>query len=67
MIALFKAIPLSVSLTLVVTLFIGTSGSPAGVLEVFGFTVEGTRLYWSWTLFCAATALAWTVMLMRDD
>ena len=67
MIALFKAIPRGVLLTLVVTLFIGTSGSTAGVLEVFGFTVEGMRLYWSWTLFCAATALAWALMLMLGD
>lgn len=67
MIALFKAIPLGVLLTLVVAMFIGSGGSSAGVLNVFGFTVEGFRLYWSWMLFCAATGLAWGLLLMIGD
>lgn len=67
MIALFKAIPFGVFLTLVLALFIGAGGSGGGALEVFGFSVEGYRLYWSWVLFCAGTGLAWVLMLLQGD
>lgn len=67
MVALFKAVPLGAMLTLLVALFIGSGGSGGGVLEVFAFTIESMRLYWSWALFCLGTALAWSLMLMMDD
>ena len=67
MIALFKAIPMGIFLTLLVTLFIGSAGSTGGQLKVFGFLVEGTRFYWSWALFCSATGLAWALMLLTRD
>ena len=67
MIALFKAVPLGAFLTLVLALFIGAGESSGGVLEVFGFSVEGYRLYWSWALFCAGTGLAWALMLLKGD
>lgn len=67
MIAFVKAIPVGAFLTLVVALFIGSAGSAGGVLEVFGFTLEGHRLYWSWSLFCAATGLVWALLAMMGD
>lgn len=67
MITLFKAVPVGAFLTLVVALFIGSAGSAGGALEVFGFTVEGQRLYWSWSLFLAATGLSWALLAMMGD
>ena len=67
MIALFKAIPLAAVLTLILALFLGSGGALGGNLAVFGFDVEGTRLYWSWILFCGGTALAWVMLLMMGD
>ncbi len=67
MIALFKAIPLGAFLTLAVALAIGSAGSAGGVLEVFGFMVEGQRLYWSWSMFLAATGLSWALLAMMGD
>lgn len=67
MIALFKAIPLSALLTLVLALFIGAGGASGGPFEVFGFSVDGYRLYWSWVLFSAGTGLVWALMLLMGD
>ena len=67
MVALFKAIPLGVFLTLVIALFLGSGGATSGVLHVFGFALGGTRLYWSWMLFCLATGLAWALLLIIGD
>ncbi len=67
MIALCKAVPLGIFLTLLVALFVGSAGSSGGALEVFSFQVEGTRLYWSWALFCLGTALAWSLLLLTGD
>jgi hypothetical protein len=64
--ALFKAIGLSTALTLLVALFVGSAGAGGGPAEVFAFTVEGTRLYWSWALFCMGTALAWALLAMLE-
>jgi hypothetical protein len=66
-IALFKSIPLAALLTLVVALFLGSGGMSGGTLAIIGFTVEGTRIYWSWVLFCSGTALIWALLLMIGD
>jgi len=72
MIAMLKAIPFGIFLTLVVALFIGSGGSSGGMLHVFPFDVEvaeislDLRLYWSWTLFLGGTGLAFAILLMMD-
>jgi hypothetical protein len=72
MIAMFKAIPFGIFLTLVVALFIGSGGSSGGMLAVFPFDVTvqeiglDVTLYWSWTLFLAGTGLAFAILLMMD-
>lgn len=72
MIAMFKAIPFGIFLTLVVALFIGSGGSTGGMLQVFHFDVNvqeiglDIRLYWSWMLFLAGTGLAFAILLMMD-
>ncbi len=67
MIALVKAIPLGVFLTLLVALFVGSSGSAGGVLDISGVTVEGQHFYWSWPLFCIGTGLVWSLLAMMGD
>ncbi len=72
MIAMFKAIPFGIFLTLLVALFIGSGGSNGGALVVFPFDVTVAQIslditmYWSWRLFLAATGLAFAILLMMD-
>lgn len=72
MIAMFKAIPFGIFLTLLVALFIGSGGSSGGMLSIFPFDVEiaaiglDLTLYWSWTLFLAGTGLTFAILLMMD-
>lgn len=72
MIAMFKAIPFGIFLTLLVALFIGSGGSSGGMLAIFPFDVVVAEinlditLYWSWTLFLAGTGLAFAILLMMD-
>ena len=73
MIALLKAIPFGVFLTLIVALFMGSGGVTGGPLGIRGFDVEiaaleiAFRLYWSWILFLAGTGLTWALLLMIGD
>lgn len=73
MIALFKAIPFGIFLTLLVALFMGSGGATGGMLNVRAFDVDidalniDIRLYWSWILFLGGTALAWVLLLMMGD
>ncbi|WAT16917.1 hypothetical protein OZN62_08180 [Aurantiacibacter sp. MUD11] len=72
MVAMFKALPFGIFLTLVIALFIGSGGSSGGMLSVFPFDVTVAelgldfRLYWSWTLFLAGTGLAFAIILMME-
>ncbi|MFB0612194.1 hypothetical protein [Aurantiacibacter poecillastricola] len=72
MIAMFKAIPFGIFLTLLVALFIGSGGSHGGMLNVFDFDVTVAELgleftlYWSWALFLAGTFLAFALLLMME-
>lgn len=72
MIAMFKAIPFGIFLTLLLSLFIGSGGSSGGILNVFAFDVTiveigiDMTLYWSWTMFLAGTGLAFGILLMMD-
>lgn len=72
MVAMFKALPFGIFLTLLVALFIGSGGSSGGLLHVFHFNVTvpelglDVRLWWSWALFLAGTGLTWGILLMMD-
>ena len=44
MIAMFKAIPLGIFLTLLVALFMGSGGTSGGMLHVFPFQVQNADL-----------------------
>lgn len=73
MIAFFKALPLGIVLTLVVCLFMGSGGASGGMLNIRPFDIQieqialDMRLYWSWMLFLAGTALAWALIFMMGD
>ncbi len=74
MIALLKAIPFGIFLTIVVCLFMGSGGAGSGgMLNIRHFDIDinelnlDFRLYWSWVLFIGATFLAWVLLLMMGD
>lgn len=73
MIALFKAIPLGIFLTVIVALFMGSGGATGGRLNVVPVNVHyaelglAFRFYWSWMLFMLGTGLAWALLLMMGD
>jgi hypothetical protein len=66
MISLFKALIPGAILTWIVSLFIGSSGSRGGFLNVHQVTLAGYDFYWSWLLFLVGTGLAWALLLMMD-
>lgn len=72
MIAMLKAIPFGIFLTLIVALFRGSGGSSGGLLAIYPFDVQVAemgldfRLYWSWNLFLASTGMAFAILLMMD-
>jgi len=73
MIALFKAVPFGIFLTLLVALFMGSGGGTGGTLAIRSFDVDIAQLgidfelYWSWYLFLGGTFLTWALMLMMGD
>ncbi len=73
MIALFKAIPFGIFLTIIVALFMGSGGATGGTLGIRGVNVDiaqlglDFRFYWSWILFLGGTFLAWALLLMMGD
>jgi hypothetical protein len=73
MIALFKAVPFGIFLTLLVALFIGSGGGSGGTLAIRSFDVEvaqlgvNAKMYWSWYLFLGGTGLSWVLLLMMSD
>ena len=73
MIALFKAIPFGIFLSLIVALFMGSGGATGGMLAVEPFNVDiaelgiAMKLYWSWYLFLGGTLLSWFLLLMMGD
>lgn len=73
MIALFKALPFGIFLTLLLALFMGSGGAQSSLLAIRHFQVADVvdlgfdfRVYWSWTLFVAGTVLTWAILLMMD-
>lgn len=73
MIALLKALPFGIALTLIVALFMGSGGASGGMLNIRSFDVDiaqlgiDMKLYWSWALFLGGTGLTWALMLMIGD
>ena len=73
MIALLKAIPLGIFLSLLVALFMGSGGATGGMLAVHRLDVDlaqygiDIKLYWSWYLFLGGTVLTWFLLLMMGD
>lgn len=73
MIALLKAVPFGVALTLIVCLFMGSGGASGGTLAIRSFDVVindiglDMTLYWSWYLFIGGTGLTWVLLLMMGD
>ncbi len=55
----FKALIPGSALTFVVCALIGKGGSRGGWLHIERLHFGDTSFYWSWTLFIAATVLAW--------
>lgn len=72
MIALLKAIPLGIFLTVIVCLFIGSGGWTGGFLHIRQVHVDIAEvslnfwMYWSWTLFMFGTGLAWAILILMD-
>ena len=73
MIALLKAVPFGIFLTLLVRLFMGSGGATGGTLAIFAVRCRcpsmgvDFRLYWSWYLFLGGTGLTWALLLMMGD
>lgn len=67
MIALLKAVPFGIFLTLIVCLFMGSGGTDGGPLNVREMVLFDIEFYWSWYLFLGGTALTWFLMLMMGD
>lgn len=66
MVALFKALIPGALLTWIVATLIGSTGSTGGMLDIFHFAVRHHQVYWSWSLFLAATGLSWAILWMLD-
>ena len=66
MFAFLKALVFGAILAFGISLFIGSGGSSAGVLNVKSYTIEGISFYWSWVLFVAGTALSFGILLLMD-
>tara|TARA_A100001391_G_scaffold99255_2_gene65870 strand:+ start:2263 stop:2484 length:222 start_codon:yes stop_codon:yes gene_type:complete len=73
MIALFKAIPFGIFLSLLVALFMGSGGATGGMLAIERLDVDlaqygiDMKLYWSWYLFLGGTVLSWILLLLMGD
>ena len=66
MFAFLKAVVLGAFLAFIVSLFIGSSGSTGGMLDVRHVMVQEVGFYWSWALFVIGTGLSFGLFLMMD-
>ena len=67
MVALFKALPFGIFLTIIVSLFMGSGGATGGTLAIRQVEVMEIEFYWSWYLFLGGTFLTWVILLMMGD
>jgi hypothetical protein len=44
----------------------GEEGIIASMLDVHRFPIIGHHLFWSWPVFCFATAIAWACFKVTD-
>lgn len=61
-----KALIPSFLLTWIVSSLIGSQGARGGLLAITHTFYQGHEFYWSWPLFCGATALAWLIFSLLD-
>jgi hypothetical protein len=64
--ALLKAIVLGAFLAGIVSLFIGSSGSTGGMLNVHQVMVADFQFYWSWAVFLIGAGLSFGIFLLMD-
>lgn len=62
---LLKAMIIAAVLTGCAAVVIGSQGTSGGALAIQSFTVEGTRLYWSWPLFLCGSGIGWGLLLLQ--
>ena len=67
MVALIKALPFGIFLTVLVALFIGSAGGTGGTLAIRQVEVMEVEFYWSWYLFLGGTGITWAILLMMGD
>ena len=73
MIAMLKAIPFGIILTIIVALFMGSGGATGGMLNIRPVAVDALdgwlqfKFFWSWMLFLGGTGLAFVFVLMMGD
>lgn len=66
MIALTKGLIPGILLTWIVCSLIGAGGSSGGMLHIFRGTIADYQIYWSWSMFCASTGLAWFIFTLLE-
>ncbi|MEM7780481.1 MAG: hypothetical protein AAF697_08845 [Pseudomonadota bacterium] len=62
---LLKAMVVAAAVTGCVAVVVGSQGTTGGVLAIQSFTVEGTRLYWSWPIFLCGSGLGWGLLALQ--
>lgn len=65
--AFLKALIPGFLLTWIVSGIIGSNDSQGGMLAIQHTYISGHDFYWSWSLFLAATALAWGIFWLLDS
>jgi hypothetical protein len=64
--AFLKGLIPGLILTFVLAGILGSNGTTAGWLNVYGTDIEQYRIYWSWPLFVISTGLGWGIFAMLD-
>ena len=62
---MIKAISFGVILTGSIALIVGSQGASAGPLMIEAIEIGSYRLYWSWPIFAAGSALSWFLILLQ--
>jgi hypothetical protein len=65
-VAFFKALLFGAFLTWIVSMFVGSTGSSGGHLEVQRLMMADYSILWSWPLFIAGTGLAWGILWLME-
>ena len=61
-----KAIVPAILLTWVVCIVLGNNHSKGGALQIHMQTIYHYSFYWSWSLFAALFALAWSIFWLME-